>query len=149
MASLNRVELIGNLGADPEIRSTRDGKQIANMRLACSESWKDRNGDRQERTEWISVVCFNENLVKVIKQYVRKGSKIYCSGRFQTRKWQDQSGNDRFSTEVVMQAFDGQLILLDSKGQGDSKPSDNRADNRGSMSSQYDADLDDEVPGFD
>lgn len=149
MASLNRVELIGNLGADPEIRSTRDGKQIANMRLACSENWKDRNGDRQERTEWISVVCFNENLVKIIKQYVRKGSKIYCSGRFQTRKWQDQSGNDRFSTEVVMQAFDGQLILLDGKSQGDAKPSDNRADNRGSMSSQYDADLDDEVPGFD
>lgn len=120
MASLNKVQLIGNLGADPETRSTQAGKSVVSLRLACTESWKDREGNRQERTEWVPVVIFNEGIGKVAAQYLRKGSKCYVSGKFQTRKWQDNDGKDRYSTEVVVQQFDGELILLDSpKSQGD------------------------------
>ena len=111
--SVNRVILLGNVGADPEIRRTQAGKPIANIRLATSESWRDANGERKERTEWSTVVCFNEGLCKVIESYVKKGSKIYIEGALQTRKWQDQSGNDRYSTEVVLQGFNCTLTLLD------------------------------------
>jgi single-strand DNA-binding protein len=112
--SVNKVILIGNLGADPEVRRTQDGRPIANLRLATSETWRDRNtGERKERTEWHRVVIFNENLCKVAEQYLKKGSKIYVEGQLQTRKWQDQSGQDRYSTEVVLQGFNSQLTMLD------------------------------------
>ena len=117
--SLNKVMLIGNLGADPEIRSFQNGGKVANLRIATSESWKDRNsGERQERTEWHSVAIFSEGLVGVVERYLRKGSKVYIEGQLQTRKWQDQSGNDRYSTEVVIRGFNGSLIMLDSQGGG-------------------------------
>lgn len=114
--SVNKVILVGNLGRDPEIRRTQDGRPIANLRVATSETWKDRNsGERKERTEWHSVVIFNENLCKVAEQYLRKGSKVYIEGQLQTRKWQDQQGQDRYSTEVVLQGFNGQLTMLDGR----------------------------------
>lgn len=115
MASLNKVQLIGNLGADPEARSLNNGGEVVNMRIATSEQWKDRDGNKQERTEWHQVTIFNENIGKVAKSYLRKGSKVYLEGQLQTRKWQDQSGNDRYSTEIVLQKFRGELVLLDSK----------------------------------
>jgi single-strand DNA-binding protein len=112
--SVNKVILIGNLGADPEIRRTQDGRPIANLRLATSESWKDKtSGERREKTEWHRVVIFNENLCRIAEQYLKKGSKVYIEGALQTRKWQDQSGQDRYSTEVVLQGFRGELTLLD------------------------------------
>ncbi len=115
--SLNRVMLIGNLGADPEIRSTQDGREIANINIATSETWKDKNtGERREKTEWHRVVIFSEGLVKVVKNYVKKGSKVFIEGSLQTRKWQDQTGNDRYSTEVVLQGYGGTLTMLDSRG---------------------------------
>lgn len=115
--SLNRVMLIGNVGKEPEIRHTQDGKAIANLSIATSESWKSKQtGERQEKTEWHRVVCFNENLTRVIEAYVKKGSKVYVSGSLQTRKWTDQQGVEKYSTEVVLQAFNGELVLLDSKG---------------------------------
>jgi single-strand DNA-binding protein len=115
--SVNKVILVGNLGADPEIRRTQDGRPIANLRLATSDSWKDKNtGERKEKTEWHRVVIFNENLCRIAEQYLKKGSKIYVEGALQTRKWQDQSGQDRYSTEVVLQGFRGELTLLDRAG---------------------------------
>ena len=117
--SLNKVMLIGNLGADPEIRRLPSGGSVANMRIATSESWRDKtSGERREKTEWHNVVIFNDNLVKVVEQYVKKGSKLYIEGQLQTRKYQDKSGQDRYSTEVVLQGFNGQLTLLDSRGEG-------------------------------
>jgi single-strand DNA-binding protein len=120
MAGVNKVILVGNLGADPEARSLNSGGEVVNMRVATSEQWKDRDGNRQERTEWHNVVIFNENLGRVAKSYLRKGSKVYLEGQLQTRKWQDQSGNDKYTTEVVLQRFRGELVLLDSKGEGGS-----------------------------
>lgn len=118
--SVNKVILVGNLGADPEIRSFANGGRVANLRIATSDSWRDKNtGERKERTEWHQVVVFNEGLVKVIEQYVKKGAKLYLEGSLQTRKWQDQSGQDRYSTEVVLQNFRGELQMLDSRGGGD------------------------------
>jgi single-strand DNA-binding protein len=115
--SVNKVILIGNVGADPEIRRTQDGRGIANLRIATSESWRDKNsGERREKTEWHTVVVFSEGLVKVIEQYVKKGSKVYLEGALQTRKWQDQNGVDKYSTEVVLQGFNSTLTLLDSAG---------------------------------
>ncbi|ACS51477.1 MULTISPECIES: single-stranded DNA-binding protein [Bartonella] len=115
--SLNKVILIGNLGADPEIRRLNSGDQVANLRIATSESWRDRNtNERKERTEWHNIVIFNENLVKVAEQYLKKGSKIYIEGQLQTRKWQDQNGNDRYTTEVVLQKYRGELQMLDGRG---------------------------------
>ena len=116
MAGVNKVILVGNLGADPEARSLNSGGEVVNMRVATSESWKDRDGNRQERTEWHNVVIFNENLGKVAKSYLKKGSKVYLEGQIQTRKWTDQTGNDRYTTEVVLQRFRGELQLLDSRG---------------------------------
>ena len=112
--SLNKVMLIGNLGADPEIRSFQNGGKVANLRIATSETWKDRNtGERQERTEWHTVAIFSEGLVNVVERFLKKGSKVYIEGKLQTRKWQDQNGQDRYSTEVVLRGFDGTLTMLD------------------------------------
>ena len=117
--SLNKVMLIGNLGANPEIRSFQNGGRVANLRIATSETWKDRNtGERQERTEWHTVAIFSEGLVGVVERYLRKGSKVYIEGQLQTRKWQDQSGNDRYSTEVVIRGLGGTLTMLDGASGG-------------------------------
>lgn len=114
--SVNKVILIGNLGADPEVRSLPSGGKVVNMRIATTDSWRDKtSGERREKTEWHNVVIFNENLGRVAEQYLRKGSKVYVEGSLQTRKWQDQSGQDRYTTEVVLQNFNGQLTLLDSR----------------------------------
>ncbi|MFW8636692.1 single-stranded DNA-binding protein [Cribrihabitans pelagius] len=119
--SLNKVMLIGHLGRDPEVRTFQNGGKVCNMRVATSESWKDRNtGERRERTEWHSVAIFNEGLVRVAEQYLRKGSKVYIEGQLQTRKWQDQSGQDRYSTEVVLQGFGSTLTMLDPRQDGGS-----------------------------
>jgi len=121
---INKVILIGNLGADPETRTFQNGGKVCNLRIATSENWRDRNtGERRERTEWHSVAIFSEGLVKVAEQYLRKGSKVYIEGQLQTRKWQDQQGQDRYSTEVVLQGFNATLVMLDGRqggGMGDS-----------------------------
>ena len=119
--SINKVILVGNLGADPEIRQTKDGRPIANLSVATGESWKDKNtGERREKTEWHRVVIFNEGLAKIAEQYLRKGSKVYLEGQLQTRKWQDQNGQDKYATEVVLQGYNGNLTMLDSRqGGGD------------------------------
>ncbi len=137
-ASLNRVTLIGNLGRDPEIRSMQNGNRVASFSLAVSETWKDRSGERKERTEWIPVVIFSDGLVSVAEQYLRKGSKCLVEGKFQTRKWTDQSGADRYMTEVVIQQYGGALILLDGKRQD--RPPANEYDQSPPQ------DLDDAVP---
>ena len=112
--SLNKVMLIGNLGQDPEVKSFQNGGKVCNLRIATSEQWKDKNsGERQERTEWHSVAIFSEGLVSVAERYLRKGSKVYVEGQLQTRKWQDQQGNDRYSTEIVLRGFNGTLTMLD------------------------------------
>ena len=116
MAGVNKVILVGNLGADPESRSMPSGDEVVNLRVATSETWKDREGNRQERTEWHRVAIFNQNLARVAKNYLRKGSKVYLEGQIQTRKWTDQAGQERYSTEVVLQGFRGELTLLDRSG---------------------------------
>ncbi|MDW4548635.1 single-stranded DNA-binding protein [Defluviimonas sp. D31] len=117
--SVNKVILIGNLGRDPEVRSFQNGGKVCNLRIATSENWRDRNtGERRERTEWHSVAIFNENLVKIAEQYLKKGSKVYIEGQLETRKWQDQSGQDRYTTEIVLRQFRGELTLLDGRGEG-------------------------------
>lgn len=114
--SVNKVILVGNLGADPEVRSMQSGDKLVNLSVATSETWRDRqSGERREKTEWHRVVIFNENLVKVAEQYLRKGSKVYLEGALQTRKWQDQNGQDRYSTEVVLQKYRGELTMLDGR----------------------------------
>ncbi len=160
--SVNKVILVGNLGADPEVRHTQNGDPIVNLRLATSETWKDRNsGERRERTEWHRVVIFNENLGRIAEQYLRKGSKVYVEGQLQTRKWQDQNGNDRYSTEVVLQRFRGELTMLDGRngggggggrddfggsGGGGSSGGGGRDDFGGGSSGGGGADFDDEIP---
>ncbi|WP_372603525.1 single-stranded DNA-binding protein [Actibacterium sp.] len=117
--SVNKVILVGNLGRDPEIRTFSNGGKVCNLRIATSENWKDKStGERRERTEWHTVAIFQEGLVRVCEQYLRKGSKVYIEGQLQTRKWQDQSGQDRYSTEIVLQGFNGSLIMLDGRGEG-------------------------------
>src|SRR5713226_9682914 len=117
--SVNKVILVGNLGKDPEIRRTQDGRPIANLRIATSESWRDKTtGERKEKTEWHSVVVFNEGLCRVVEQYLKKGAKVYIEGQLQTRKWQGQDGQDRYSTEVVLQGFNSTLTMLDARGGG-------------------------------
>lgn len=114
--SVNKVILIGNLGQDPEVRTFQNGGKVCNLRIATSENWKDKNtGERRERTEWHTVAIFSDGLVRVAEQYLRKGSKVYIEGQLQTRKWQDQSGNDRYSTEVVLQGFGSTLVMLDGR----------------------------------
>jgi single-strand DNA-binding protein len=161
--SVNKVILIGNLGADPEIRSLPSGERVANLRVATSESWRDRaTGERKEKTEWHRVAIFNDNIAKVAENYLRKGSKVYIEGALQTRKWTDQSGQERFSTEVVIQKFRGELTLLDgrSEGAGGNRDSDyggGGGGGGGGFSSgprnqssapreDFSADLDDEIP---
>jgi single-strand DNA-binding protein len=158
MAGVNKVILVGNLGADPEARSLNNGGEVVNMRIATSEQWKDKAGERQERTEWHNVVIFNENLGRVAKNYLRKGSKVYVEGQIQTRKWTDQSGNDRYTTEIVLQRFRGELVLLDSReGAGGGRGAFNEDfDDLGGGTPQrtqqrpqpaaFDTDLDDDVP---
>jgi len=122
--SVNKVIIIGRVGKDPEIRSTQDGREIASLTIATSDNWKEKNtGERKEKTEWHKVLVFSSGLVGVIKQYVKKGSKVYIEGALQTRKWQDQSGADRYTTEVVLQAYGGTLTLLDSRGSSDNASS--------------------------
>ena len=124
--SVNKVILIGNLGADPEVRRTQDGRPIVNLRVATSETWRDKNtGERREKTEWHRVVIFSEGLAKVAEQYLKKGSKVYLEGALQTRKWQDKDGQDRYSTEVVLQGFNSQLTMLDRAGGGAGTGGDN------------------------
>lgn len=135
---LNKCLFIGHVGADPEIRATQAGKKIANFRLAVSEKWRDKDGNRQEKTEWVSIVVFTEGLVKVVEQYVKKGSKLYIEGQLQTRKWQDQSGNDRYSTEVVLQGFNAVLTMLDAPSHG--------AERQSQPSRSLSEDLNDYVP---
>ena len=157
--SVNKVILIGNLGADPEVRHTQDGRPIVNLRMATSESWRDKSsGERRERTEWHRVVIFSEGLARIAEQYLKKGSKVYVEGQLQTRKWQDQSGQDRYSTEVVLQGFNSQLTMLDSRfgsgegresGGGDfgrSGPLGGRGSGGDSGGGSFDKELDDEIP---
>jgi single-strand DNA-binding protein len=157
--SVNKVILIGNLGADPEVRHTQDGRPIVNLRMATSESWRDKSsGERRERTEWHRVVIFSEGLARIAEQYLKKGSKIYVEGQLQTRKWQDQSGQDRYSTEVVLQGFNSQLTMLDSRassgegresGGGDfgrSGPLGGGGSGGDSGGGSFDKELDDEIP---
>jgi single-strand DNA-binding protein len=159
MAGVNKVILVGNLGADPEARSLNNGGEVVNMRVATSETWKDRDGNRQERTEWHNVVIFNENLGRVAKSYLRKGSKVYLEGQIQTRKWQGQDGNDRYTTEIVLQKFRGELVLLDSRDGGGGRsgdyadqdvgsdmPSGNQRQQSRPQPATFDSDLDDDVP---
>lgn len=119
--SVNKVIIVGNLGKDPEVRRLGSGEPVVNLRIATSENWRDKqSGERKEKTEWHSVVIFNENLAKVAEQYLKKGSKVYIEGQLQTRKWQDQSGAEKYTTEIVLQRYRGELTLLDSRGQGGS-----------------------------
>jgi single-strand DNA-binding protein len=128
--SVNKVILVGNLGKDPEIRTTQDGREIGNFNIATSESWKDKNsGERKDKTEWHRVVVFNPGLMTVVKQYLKKGSKVYIEGSLQTRKWQDQSGQEKFTTEIVLNPFSSTLTMLDSKGGNSGGDSYNRNDN--------------------
>jgi len=152
--SVNKVILIGNLGRDPEIRSTNDGTRVANMSVATSESWRDKaSGERKERTEWHRVVVFNDRLVDIIEKYLKKGSKVYLEGALQTRKWTDQSGQEKYTTEVVLQKFRGELTMLDgarSGGEGgfaaDEPSAAPAAAGRGKAKTPASSDLDDEIP---
>jgi single-strand DNA-binding protein len=160
--SLNKVQLIGNLGADPEIRRTQDGRPIANLNIATSETWRDRtSGERKEKTEWHRVVIFNEGICKVVEQYLKKGAKVYIEGQMQTRKWQDKDGQDRYSTEVVLQGFNATLTMLEGKGTGSSRPPAGDADDYGMDSDRaagrstrqpgatggnFSRDMDDDIP---
>ena len=152
--SVNKVILLGNLGRDPEVRSFQNGGKVVNLRIATSETWRDKaTGERKERTEWHSVAIFNENIGKIAEQYLRKGSKVYVEGQLETRKWQDQSGADRYSTEVVLRPYSGSLTLLDGREGGGGGGGDERGggypedrgygDERGSGGR---SDLDDEIP---
>src|SRR5262245_56091751 len=130
--SVNKVILVGNLGRDPEVRSTQDGLKIVNLSVATSENWRDKNsGERKEKTEWHSVVIFNENLAKVAEQYLKKGAKVYIEGQLQTRQWEDQSGQKRYSTEVVLQRFRGELQMLDKRGEGGGDYAERNGSTRG------------------
>jgi len=165
--SVNKVILIGNLGADPEARSLNNGGEVVNFRIATSERWNDRDGNRQERTEWHNIVIFNENLGRIAKQYLRKGSSVYVEGQLQTRKWQDNNGNDRYTTEVVLQRFRGELTLLGGRddmgggggrsddgwggqssggGYGGGQSSGGQGGGSRSPAGVFDNDLDDDVP---
>ena len=148
--SVNKVILIGNLGRDPEVRQTQDGKTVANLSVATSENWRDRaTGERRERTEWHRVVIFNEKLGEIAQKYLRKGSKVYVEGSLQTRKWTDQSGQDRYSTEVVLSGFRGELTMLDSRADGGgagAEPMAAPADVGTSGGPSGGGDLDDEIP---
>ncbi len=154
--SVNKVILIGNLGADPEIRRTQEGKPVANLRVATSESWRDRNtGERREKTEWHRIVIFNEGLCRIVEQYLRKGSKVYLEGQLQTRQWEDQSGQTRYTTEIVLQGFNSSLTMLDGRGDGGGRGGSDYAEPSGgnlgssgpaSEPTKGGSDLDDDIP---
>ena len=149
--SLNKVMIIGNLGADPEVRTFQNGGKVCNLRIATSESWKDKNtGERRDKTEWHSVSIFAEGLVRICEQYLKKGSKVFVEGSLQTRKWQDQSGADRYSTEVVLQGFNGTLTMLDSRngsnGDFDVSKDPNQISSDSNTLSSSTNDIDDEIP---
>ena len=148
--SVNKVILVGNLGRDPEVRSFPNGGKVVNLRIATSERWRDKNtGENKERTEWHSVAIFNENLGRVAEQYLRKGSKVYLEGQLETRKWQDASGQDRYSTEVVLRQFRGELTLLDGRGEGAGAGGGDYDQDRSSGSSAgrgQPSTIDDEIP---
>jgi single-strand DNA-binding protein len=150
--SVNKVILVGNLGRDPEVRRLGSGEPVVNLRIATSETWRDKqSGERKERTEWHSVVIFNENLAKVAEQYLKKGSKVYLEGQLQTRKWTDKDGADRYTTEIVIQRFRGELTLLDSRkdsegGSSSSASSGGGSRNTGRTSNTSSLDLDDDIP---
>ncbi|WP_109464451.1 single-stranded DNA-binding protein [Albibacillus kandeliae] len=164
--SVNKVILVGNLGRDPEVRSFQNGGKVCNLRIATSENWKDRNtGERRERTEWHSVAIFSEPLARIAEQYLKKGSKVYIEGQLETRKWQDQSGQDRYTTEIVLRPYRGELTLLDGRGEGggggnygggsgggygggyDSGPQDDRyGGGNGGGGGGSSRDMDDEIP---
>ncbi len=149
--SINKVILVGNLGFDPEVRATQDGREICNLRLATSESWKDKNtGERKEKTEWHRVVIFNDGLVRVAKNYLKKGSKIYVEGQLQTRKWTDKDGVEKYSTEVVLQGYGGNLTMLDGKSSGGESSGGDYGDYGSNAAPQRarvaEAELDDEIP---
>ncbi|MBO9467054.1 single-stranded DNA-binding protein [Tropicibacter sp. R15_0] len=153
MSSLNQVNLIGNLGADPEVRTFQNGGKVCNLRIATSETWKDRNtGERREHTDWHSVAIFSEGLVGIAERYLRKGSKVMIGGKLKTRKWQDQSGADRYSTEVVLQGYDAKLIMLgDPRGDGGGSNGGGYSDGGGAGYGQGGSgsgqrDIDDEIP---
>jgi single-strand DNA-binding protein len=144
MASVNKVIVLGNLGRDPEVKSFQNGGRVANISVATSESWKDKNtGERKERVEWHNVAILNDGLVGVAEKYLRKGSKVYVEGQLRTRKWQDQSGNDRYSTEIVLQGFGAQLVLLDAREGGGNQQ---RSDDRGQSQDNWGGDDLDDVP---
>ena len=156
--SVNKVILIGNLGADPEIRRTQDGRPIANLRVATTESWRDKtSGERKEKTEWHRVVIFNEGLCKIAEQYLKKGAKVYLEGQLQTRKWTDQSGVEKYSTEVVLQGFNSNLTMLDGRSGGGSSGADDSSGDFGAGGSSgaprravaaggRNGDMDDDIP---
>jgi single-strand DNA-binding protein len=147
--SVNKVILVGNVGADPEMRRTQDGRGVANLRIATSEAWRDKaSGERKERTEWHRVVCFNDGLCRVIEQYVKKGSKVYIEGQLQTRKWTDKDGIEKFSTEVVLQGFGGALTLLDGKANASDDEPTKPATPRQQQATRAERqrDMDDEIP---
>lgn len=147
--SVNKVILVGYLGADPDIRTMNSGEKVAHFRIATSDTWRDRNtGERQERTEWHSIVIFNDNLVKVVEQYLKKGAQVCIEGKLQTRKWQDQNGVDRYTTEVVLQKYRGELVMLSSRSEDKNTKTDKEY---GDVGSQYAAQTgrytsDDDVP---
>lgn len=151
--SVNKVILVGNLGADPEVRTFQNGGKVCNLRIATSEKWKAKDGERKERTEWHSVAIHSEPLCRIAEQYLKKGSKVYLEGQLETRKWQDQSGNDRYSTEVVLRPYNSTLTMLDGKpsgggqggGYGGGYAEHNGSESFG-QSTHADADLDDEIP---
>ncbi|WP_336800342.1 single-stranded DNA-binding protein [Kaistia sp. MMO-174] len=145
--SVNKVILVGNLGRDPEVRRTNAGETVVTLNLATSESWRDKqSGERKEKAEWHRVVVFNENLAKVAEQYLKKGSKLYVEGQLQTRRWTDQSGAEKFTTEIVLQRFRGELTLLDGKPGGDWLPHALKPTEEEKLQSSYAADLDDDIP---
>ncbi len=147
--SVNKVILIGNLGRDPEIRTTQDGTRIGHLSVATSESWRDRaSGERRERTEWHRVVIFNERLVDVVEKYLRKGSKVYLEGQLQTRKWTDQQGQDKYTTEVVLQRYRGEMTMLDPRGGGGEAGAEDfgGGGDQSSARAEPAGDLDDEIP---
>jgi single-strand DNA-binding protein len=150
--SVNKVILVGNLGRDPEVRSMQSGDKVCNLSLATSETWKDRNtGERREKTEWHRVVLFDQRLIEVAERYLKKGSKIFVEGQLQTRKWTDQQGQEKYTTEVVLQRFRGELTMLDTRGGGGGGGGDYGDMDRGGPQGDYDApaggaDLDDDIP---
>lgn len=147
MSDLNQCTITGRLGADPEIRRTQSGKPIANMRVACSETWRDDKGERKEKTEWFTVAIFSEGLCKVVETYLRKGSRVLLQGKMQTRKWQDQSGNDRYSTELVLQGFAAKMVMLDSASSEQRPRQPDDGDSYGNQQpANFSRDLDDDIP---